>query len=377
MRTAQPLQEYRFPVEDLAAVATAPGPFVSVYLTTEAAVEKAAHRSEVRWKDLRRELSGQGAPAKVLDAIDPLVPDAHLHGGSLAVIATPGDGVLHVELGPRPTPSDIGLWRPVPALLPIVEWRQGHIPHLIILADRTGADLIAVTRARSEVTATAEGPDDVIHKVPTGGWSQRRHQQRAEDSWEHNADAVARQAAKMASSAGAEMMFGAGDVRALAYLRRSLPVEWRSKYHEVKGARDVHLYEHVREQVEELVAQESAQRTAELLDRLREELGQGDLGREGTAPVAEALQAAQVELVFLAPGPENDVSAWFGPEPNEVALGREPLEDLGVRDPQEGPFVDVVARAALGTSAGIRIVPPNSFPREGVGALLRWATKPS
>ena len=71
---------------DLADVVLARGPFLTVYLTTEAAVENAAPRSELRWKDLRTELASEGADERALAAVDPLVAGAHLEGACLAVV---------------------------------------------------------------------------------------------------------------------------------------------------------------------------------------------------------------------------------------------------------------------------------------------------
>ena len=72
------------------------GPFTTVYLTTEPSIDNASHRSELRWKDLARTLQAQGAPDETLDAIAALVPDAHLQGATLVVVAGRG-GVLLEE----------------------------------------------------------------------------------------------------------------------------------------------------------------------------------------------------------------------------------------------------------------------------------------
>ena len=56
---------------DLAEVALDEGPFLTVYLTTEASVENAAQRSELRWKDLRRDLQRQGADDALVGRLEP------------------------------------------------------------------------------------------------------------------------------------------------------------------------------------------------------------------------------------------------------------------------------------------------------------------
>ena len=53
---------------DLATVVMASGPFATVELTTEGAVENAAQLSEQRWRSVRRELTDAGAPDAVEQA---------------------------------------------------------------------------------------------------------------------------------------------------------------------------------------------------------------------------------------------------------------------------------------------------------------------
>src|SRR5204862_5780892 len=64
-----------------------PGPFASVYLATEAAIDNASQRSQARWKSFRDRLEDAGVPQAPLRAIDQLVPDAHRRGNSLGAIA--------------------------------------------------------------------------------------------------------------------------------------------------------------------------------------------------------------------------------------------------------------------------------------------------
>src|SRR5207253_1579450 len=105
------------------------GPFLTVYLTTEAGIDNAAQRSAQRWKSLRTSLENDGVPGSVLNAVDPLVADAHLHGECLGVVLA-GDH-LHVEHLPDPPKQDVGIWRELPALAPLLEWRQSWPAHVV------------------------------------------------------------------------------------------------------------------------------------------------------------------------------------------------------------------------------------------------------
>lgn len=81
----------------------------------------------------------------------------------------------------------------------------------------------------------------------------------------------------------------------------------------------------------------------------------------------------QVEVLLLHDDPEDGRMAWFGPEPVHVATSPEDLRAMGVDDPQRGRLGDVLVRAALGTGAGVRILPDAQDLTDGVGAVLRWS----
>ncbi|MDQ4070239.1 MAG: hypothetical protein M3203_12330, partial [Actinomycetota bacterium] len=126
---------------DLVDLVKAPGPFLTVHLTTEGGIDNAAQRSEQRWKPVRDEAGAQGAPEDVLAEVDPLIADAHLLGDGLAVVATPV-GVLHVEHGSRlPNDRDVVRWASLPSVVQVVAWRQESPGYVTVLADRQGADL--------------------------------------------------------------------------------------------------------------------------------------------------------------------------------------------------------------------------------------------
>jgi hypothetical protein len=78
---------------EVAGACTARGPFVTVYLTTEPAVENAGPLAELRWKRLRRDLLDAGAPNEALGAIDPLVDEP---GGHAPPATLPAGGEVVV-----------------------------------------------------------------------------------------------------------------------------------------------------------------------------------------------------------------------------------------------------------------------------------------
>jgi hypothetical protein len=360
--------------QDLAEVALAEGPFATVYLATEPGVDNAGVRSLTRWKGLRRALEEAGAPEKLLEQMEPEVSQAHRLGASLALI---GDGtdLRHIEHGPELPPAGRSWWAPLPRLGPIIEWRQSAVPHVVVLADRVGADLHAVGSAGLDITTAAGGDDYPIHKSGAGGWSQRRYQERVENTWEQNAEEVAAMIVRLADAVEAEAIFVSGDVRALQLIRDELPAALRERLEEIPGGRSEdgsshHVAAEIRTRLDVVVARD----TMGLVERFREELGQQDRAADGPGATLAALQRAQVDSLLVVDDPDDERTAWFGPEAAHASVNRGDLEALGVAQPTEDRLVDVAIRAALGTGAGVRLVPREAAPADGIGAILRWST---
>lgn len=358
---------------DLAEVLTAGGPYISLYLTTEAGIDNASYRSEQRWKTLRGDLADAGAPEDVLAAIDPLVGEAHQQGQMLAVIANHG-GILHVEHGPDVPPRDRAEMGPNPPLLPLLAVRQGSPTHVTVLADRAGADITVHRHDRPQLHTEAGGDDFPIRQVSAGGWSQRRYQERAENTWERNADDVAGQIEAVVDRYGARLVVLAGDVRAVEMIQKALPAAVADLVTVVDGGRsedgsEARFADAVREQVTALVNKD----VMDLIGKFREELGQGDRAADGPDDTLAALALAQVEVLLVSDSPDDSRTALFGPDPTQVGREADTLRSMGVDDPQTGPLLDVAVRAALGTGAAVEIVPAGDLPTGRLGAILRWS----
>lgn len=376
MESAEPTPEVGEPGRGLAELVLDAGEFLSVLLTTDPAIENAAHRSEVRWKSLRSDLERRGIPEEVLSAIDPFVPEAHIRGPQLEVVAST-TGARHVEHGGdrnEATEHDDGRWGWAPWLFPILSWRQATVPHLVVLIDRSGADLFAFRHEGPALHEEVAPPGDPLKRAKPGGWSQRRYQQRAENSWEKGAGDVAKELVRLIERFEPRLVVVAGDVRAVQFLREALPEEMNDLVREVSGERPNPDGSGgiPQDEVDELVAEVVERDTDEVLAKFEEELGQGDLAAEGPAAVVGALEKAQVEALLIRDEPDDERTVWIGPEPVHIGIARDHLEAMGVDDPHEARLRDATVRAAIGTGARIRLLPDGRGPREGIGAILRW-----
>lgn len=200
-------------------------PYCTVLLGLDVDVPQAAQRDEARWRAQRADASRQGVAEAVLAELDRIVLDAHLRGRGLAVVADAGR-VRVMEHLEHPPASDRVVVGALPALAPIIAARQERVPHLVVSIDRRGADIVAVGVTRGGVVVehdavdAASGPQ---RKVGPGGWSQRRYQQRVENTWEHTAAAVAEEVVRIVDDVEARVVVVAGDVRARTMLREAAP----------------------------------------------------------------------------------------------------------------------------------------------------------
>jgi hypothetical protein len=350
------------------------GPFASVYLTSRSDVPQAAQELGKRWKSVRRELEGQGATDGAVQAIDDAISDTnHAAGDTLAIVTGGDEVVLHWHL-PEPPVRDAGWWSSVPRVAPVLEAAQTMLPHLVVLLDRTGADIYGFTASGRAVAREIEGTDaDDVKLFAAGGWSQRRYQQRQVNTWEENAHEVADEVARLAKRIDARLVAVGGDVYAKGFFEDALPkdvlpvvrsIESASR-HPDGGA------DHVAEDVKRLVDTVVASETTEVLQKFAEERGQHDLSADGPARVVEALQQAQVATLLVHDDLDDDRTIWFGPDPLQIGLDEASVRGMGVEMPWEGRAIDVCIRAALGSGADVRVVPGAVLDRN-LGAILRF-----
>ena len=368
-------------IPDIAAAFDGPGPFVTVYLGTEAVVEQAAQQSELRWKNLRRQLKENGAPAETLAAIDPLVHDAHQQGRTLAVVAdTRGFGSSAMNRNHR-------LATPLGS------------PHCPVSA-RSSSGRRASYRTSS---CWPTGPAPTSSSSPAAPTALARVEPPS-SLWGREA-AMTRCCARTTPGAGpsgatrrgprtsGSRTPGRRPTRSPRWLTRSAPVSssWPAtcgrssccastfrKERRTSSARSTAPaapgsgIDEIADDVVKLAATVVAEDTVELLRWFKQERGRNHLAVEGAKNTIEALVAARVDTLLIHDDPDDDRTAWFGPEPGMVAQTKKALTGLGVAKPQKARLVDVAIRAAFTTGAAVRIVPSVGSVKQGIGAILRF-----
>lgn len=324
---------------DLRAIVEAEGPFLTVAIPTPSRLDDAQHRFETHWKNARASI-GDDWPDGDLDDVEAVVLSLpHGRGEALVVVHARG-GPTMAEFLDEPIVEvrvDVG---ELPRLGTLIDARQRAIPHVVVETDRAGADLTAFDGGSVLATETVEGDTEHIHRGHPGGWSQRRFQQRAENTWEDNARAVAEAVTEMAADVDAELIAVAGEVRARSLLVDELAGGTVDVLDVEAGDPDG-----ISEAVVTALADRTARRITELADDLRSRMS-ADTAVTGADATLGALAEGRVDTLVV----HDDVDA----------------------DDETRQRVDRAIADALRSDATIVVAPRLAVLDDGMGALLRW-----
>ncbi|MCP2163730.1 Rv2629 family ribosome hibernation factor [Goodfellowiella coeruleoviolacea] len=360
-------------------VVEADGPFVSVYFDSSHNTEDAEERIALEWRSLREELANQGASTAILDALQTELEEAGPDVGRAGrALIGAGDRVLLHERLPVPPPTRVARYSPAPYLLPLVRLSNQGVPHVVVVVDRVGAELLAVDRDGETVTeASVSGREHPVHKVRGGGWAHRRMQQHAENVVKHNIEEVAEETDRLVRRLDAPLLVLAGEVRARSELHDALPTHCRSVAVEVEvGQRaaggDPDALDNT---VDELVNRHRHLQQQEVIDRFRTELERpGGQAVEGLDGVTTALREANAEVLLIGDLTLNEQTTWVGSDPAQVSINEEALRFVGSTTTSRQRADEAVPKAAVVTGCDLLVgdeQTPVGHLRDNVGVLLR------
>lgn len=359
-----------------------PGPFVTVYIDATRANEAGDRDVESRWRAVRRTLTADRAPERVLDAIeDLLLSGSSPHGEQGRVIVANAEGVL-LDRHLRTAPSrNVGYVGRVPVLLEAVRSADEAVVCMRAVIDRQGAD-VSWTIEGAESTVTVDGGHDEITKTSSGPLLQRKTENRAEDSWDRNAEVVAAQLDRLVAKVRPDLLVLSGDVRAITLVRGELGKQAMAVAVDVPGASrsgggNTAAFE---AKVEAVTAKCRERRREEVLARYRQGQGRESGVVTSLEDVVAVLARGQVAELILAEsfgtnGANGASTLWIGPDPLQIAQRRSQIVDLGVTEGiAQMPAPAALVRAAVGQDAGLTFAPDGSVDLiDGIGATLRWS----
>jgi len=280
-----------------------------------------------------------------------------------------------VEPTAAPPDTDTAHYGVLPQAMPLVASRATEVPYVRVLSDRTGADVTGLTVGgaprRTEVRGSESFP---IRKPNVGGWSHRRYQQAAEETWKRNAGDVAAAVTELAEAVGAEVIVIGGDVRTTPLVAERLPARWRERVVVTDaGSRQSDDEEALDDVTVQAIAEIADRHARAAIDRYRTQRGEGS-GSAGLADVVMRLQRGQADTVLLIDDPSSTDTLWIGPDdPALVAVDQFELRESGIDNPTEVRADAALLRAIVGTRADLVLVHPDEVELEhGIGAVLRY-----
>jgi hypothetical protein len=356
--------------------------FASVYLETSRASEDAKQAVPLRWREVREELSGAGADAATLDALGDAVTNPELSAPGAAVFGGAGAALLAVRLPEAPL-RETTRWSRLPDLLPLLLQSPPRPPHLLVSATLAGGAIAAVRTDDDVRRQTVRGTGWPVHKTGVGGWSARRYERSTEEAWETNAKELADAVVQAAGGASLEAIVVTGDTRAVNLLIEKLPADLAGKVVTVDRELDIDSDE-LAEAAEDALRQLEDDQARSQLETFRNQAGTGR-AVEGLAETVATLRDGQVAALFIGGryldgdrrAPELGWAAdpaWVGPGLADVGLAEGDLRERGVTELAEDQVAAALIRGAVGTDAGLFLVPEGEAPlQDGIGALLRYA----
>jgi hypothetical protein len=372
-------------VSFLNPVLEATGPFATVCADVTHTTENADTELDLRVRAVAEKLTEQGAPEPVVEAVRSRLLEGNEGGeagtpkGRAVVVAADGSVVLDQALVDAPL-REVAEWSAQPDLTPVLRQLRGRVPHVVVVADRVGADITFMgASGEIEEEETVDGDGFQIRKVQVGGWAHHRYQHNAENKWVHNADDVAASIASMARRLSPRFVLVAGDVRARQILTDRASGEWADLIVSMdEGGRAAGAdREPVDRRADELVAEHEAREVADVVEQLQS-AGAHGLAVTGTEPVVEALRKGQVETLVLTDEPGDD-TLLVGGSPLELGVRQQDMDALGTHG-DVVPADRALLAAAVASSAAVVIVPRSAMPEEAtVAAVLRYtdASTPS
>ena len=364
-------------VSFLEPVFAAAGPYATVCADVTHTTENADAELDLRVRAIAEDLTGQGAPEPVVEAVRGRLLEGNDGGragtvrGRALVVAADGSVVLDEVLAAAPG-QQLVAWSPQPDLVPVLRHRAARVPHIVVIADRVGADLVVVGDSGEPDETQVEGDSFHMRKVKVGGWAHNTYMHTAENQWEENLGRVADELDRLVRRAPVDFILVAGDVRARQFLSDKAAPAWAGTVVSMdEGGRAAGAdREPVDARAAELVAEHEARLIAETAEKVQA-AGAHGLSVTGTDRVVEAMRKGQVETLVLAEDPDEE-ELLVGGSPLELGVRQQDMDALGARGTAV-PADRALVHAAVATAADVVVLPRSAMPDQvPVAAVLRY-----
>jgi release factor family 2 len=336
-------------------------------------VSEPAYAWDVAWGDAMRQAREVGADEPTARALAAGAGNA-VAGGTWVVVAAHGQ-VLLARWLPHGAASASVRVGPLPHLRELAAFAARRPAHVIVLADRDGAAVIAHAAGDQHPARRfrVDSPRDPHPGRPPAQHHGERHLTgpEPESGGERNAESIAARVSQAAASVGAHLVLGAGDQHILDAVAGHLPVSLRPVTTIASGQVSTDSDDELSARIGATLDGITAEAIAAVGDLVASAAAEAPLPAavRGIDAVAEQLAEEQVAVLLLAAGASWDgdgVSYRIGQRPTEFLIGD---ADSGT----EVPLDDGLVWAALHQDAIVVQVPDRAsgLAAQPAAALLR------
>ena len=285
----------------------------------------------------------------------------------------------------------------VPRLYKLVRLVEDYPTYAILQADQENATLSFVTHGARDRSVQLES-NLYPRKQQQGGWSQKRYQKRADERVEAFARDTMDEVDKALRDTGVDVMIMAGSEVMMSALNNAMPDRLKDIVFDTVRMESVVTPEQKIEQTIPIAEKAEREREQASVDRLKNAIGQGNMGSAGASDVIRKLQNGQVDTLVLCDTFEGN--GWADYEMHVYGVDNLPTNHPAGGDVTKMGEVDLrdeLVRLALSSGAEVDIIhstmpveddgevrsASDEFPKTqaateleemgGVGAVLRYA----
>lgn len=216
----------------------------------------------------------------------------------VVIFACSGANIWETHELAVPVPTQVAINK-TPLLYPLVQLDDTYQRFALCIADSESARVYVVAMGKVETEQTVEGQE--INRTMTGGWSQRRIQQRIDNAVTNHIREVAQRLERLVFDEDISYIVLGGDETMHAEFRKHLSD--RAWERVVTFERlDMHLPENEAiKRAMDSVLEAEKQDARDLVQQARDNALAGSLGTYGVKPVRHALEQGAVDTLLIDP----------------------------------------------------------------------------
>ena len=281
--------------------------------------------------------------------LDELDPSAK----GVFIVSNSGAGVFEATPLGLPVPTTVKAMV-IPALLPLVRLDEDNPPYAVLVADQTRATVRIIAQAH-QVEHLVLRSSDYPRKQASGGWSQRRFQQRADERLMALARRISEETERFLEQRGVDALIVAGDDVLTGALDRVMSQQLKNQMLATIRLDNQASDAEVIESTASIAAEAEAARERAAVENVKQLSTSAGRAVVGSTAVLNALKGGQARELIINDDFHEDGWADFTRDRYGVGVDRDVLSD----DELDANPIDIeeeMTRLAIATGAEIDVI---------------------